>query len=174
MSELTDEDRALLQKLLSKPLLIPGEFRGWLQQYASLHAMPQIMELAGYRTRRWRVATPISTFEEGSSVGIGSADQDLATVGPQLVDLEDGTYASLWGMYSKDGTANTRLCRLNYNDGAAFSDFASVTIEGMTVGVDIKSLKNNGRNKIKMRYATATSNANYFDGLRWLASVRVA
>ena len=173
MSDLTADDKAMLDKLLRNPLQIPDSFRGWLQQFAQLYAMPEIEELAGYRTRRWRVADPIPTFEQGSSVGIGNADQDLATVGPILSGLEDGVYATLWGMYSKDGTAITRFCRVNFNNGATFSDFANVTIEGNTVGFSLKTLKTGGNNTMKVRYGTGTSNATYFDGLRWLATVRV-
>ena len=173
MSELTPEDRELLTKLLSKPLQLPEEFKGWLQKYASLYATPYLQELAGYRSRRWRMHN-VPTFETGSSVGIGSALFDLATPGPLLEGLRDGTYATLFGWYTQDGTAITRGAQLSYNDGDAFSPFYTITQFGQSFGFDIHELSRDNDNSIKLRYFIATSNATANFGLRWLATVRVA
>ena len=175
MSELTAEDRALLDKLLKNPLLIPDSFRGWLQQFSTLNAMPEVSELLGFRTRRFRVATPVPTFELLDSTGIGNTPIDLATVGPLLTGLEDGTYAVFCGYYSKDGTANGRGSGIYY-DGASpfFGD--TVVIEGQMMTIDVHTLTGNptAGHEIRLKYYNLSGNRTSYCGMRWLAAVRVS
>jgi hypothetical protein len=174
MSELTAEDRALLDKLLKNPLLIPDSFRGWLQQFATLYAMPEVEELAGFRTRRFRVADPVTTFELLDSTGIGNNQIDLATVGPLLTGLEDGTYAVFGGMYSKDGTANGRGYAFYYDGVAGFFP-DSVVIEGQVMAAHVKVFtgKPAAGHEIRLKYYNLSGNRTSYCGMRWLAAVRV-
>jgi hypothetical protein len=177
MSEMTLEDRALLDKMLKNPLQIPEEFKGWLQQYASTYALPEIEELAGFRTRRFQVATSIPTFEflDNTPLSPHNLAVDLATVGPILTGLENGKYAVFAGMYSKDGTGNSRFFRFVY-DGVGGVFPPSAVIEGQSTGFDLHTFTTNltTGHEIRLKYGIATDNRTAYFGLRWLAAVRVS
>lgn len=169
--EFSPEDKELLQRLLFRPMLLPPDFKSWLYKFASTDAAPHFQELLGTRSRRWRVATPVLPLEFTSS----TTYTDLATVGPQLTGLENGTYMVVFGFYTQGGSSGSRYGRAEYNDQTTLpgpSPEVDIITEGQAVMFHLVELKHQNNNKIKVRYRVPTSNAGF--STRWLHAVQVA
>jgi hypothetical protein len=168
--EFTPEDKQLLQRLLFRPMLLPPEFKSWLYKFASTDAAPHFQEILGTRSRRWRIATPVLPLEYTTSVTYA----DLATVGPQLTGLENGTYMVIFGFYTQGGGSGSRYCQVQYNDQTAVpppSPQVDIVTEGQAVMFHLVELKHQNNNKMTMKYRVPVSNGGF--STRWLHAVQV-
>ncbi len=167
--EFSPADQQLLKKILSRPLLLPPEFKSWLYKFASGDAAPHFQEILGVRQRRWRIADQCVLPELCSSTSY----VDLATLGPQLTGLENGSYMVMFGYWTEGGTAVTRFASSFYNGlGTGGSQEAEVNRDGQAMQVHLVDLQKDNNNSILVRYRTSGGTGNF--GKRWLHAVQVA
>jgi hypothetical protein len=125
---LTPEERAGLQRILSKPEEFPREFGAWIKEYMSIHGEVQPYQIAGFAQRTPKTAQV--TTEE--STGWTSSYVNLATNGPELTDLAKGTYLVTYGAQVKmDESGSEPWLSVSIN-GAAPSDTNGMFMVGAT------------------------------------------
>lgn len=163
MSEFPNESvRLAASSLMSHPLHFPDEFKDWMADMIAVN-IPMIPfgHVFGSRINIARSGDYIVTSEACSTTATYS---DLATVGPQIVNLSNGKYMIFYGCLTRGKMAPSI-------NGAAPSDDdcidANETIAPMSRAI-VRSLTNNNVNTIKMQYKE-TQNFSH----RWLVVVRI-
>lgn len=166
---LTEEERDQVTRLLSAPIFFPRQFREWLPDFVA-NNIPLIpyTHFFGAKTNLARSGDYIQTDETQSS----ATYDDLATEGPIVSGLANGTYLVLFG------------CRMN-GEGS----FASIAVNGVMPTDDDDSVSQSqsdmptGRgvfvtldgdndNSVKMVYRREGGAApHFFD--RWLVLIRI-
>lgn len=148
-------------KVLSTPLFFPAAFKEWLSDYVATN-IPLIPygQVLGTRVNTAKSASFIATSESTGSASY----TDLATVGPEIKNIADGTYVIFFG-------ANCRSrCAVMINSTEAVDNDSLRGTEGqISMGRTLfKTLKNNHVNSAKMRYKTGAA---FKD--RWMVLLRV-
>lgn len=169
--EFSPEDKALLDRLLSRPLILPPDFKSWLYKFASTDAAPHFQEILGTQERRWRIADPLPDLVYLNETSFA----DVSPAGPTLTGLENGHYMVVFGFYTQAGSAGSRFCRAEYNDVTAEpspSDDCDIYLEGQGVMFSTVDLKSNDANKITLKFRVDYGDAQV--GYRWLHAVQVA
>lgn len=157
---LPEETRQTLDGLIGKPIFFPQEFKNWLMDYVAVN-IPLIPygQILGARQNTGRSGVSITASESTASTSY----TDLATVGPQLTNIADGTYLIMYGV----------RCRARASisiNGAAASDDDSIWGEEASPAatrMKIVSLSNNNANTVKMVYESGTFSH------RWLSIMRL-
>lgn len=161
MSEIPSEPvRNEAATLLSHPLHFPDEFKRWLGDFV-LTNIPMIPfgHIFGARQNTARSGDYVAASESTTSTSY----TDLATVGPLIENIADGTYLLMYGVQ----------CRAHASisvNGAAASDDDSIWGEEAAPAagrMKIVSLKNNNANSVKMVYKDGTFSH------RWLVIMRL-
>lgn len=124
---LTPQERAALQRQLSYPEDLPKKFKSWILQHIAVNGLDiPVSQLHGFTGFQPRVATASDTTSTGNS-----AYTDLG--GPELTDLESGTYLILHGFNSSNPSnpadPGIGLAAPSVN-GAAASDTDAAMCEG--------------------------------------------
>lgn len=149
-------------KLLSRPILFPDEFKTWLTDYVGTNIpMLPFSQLFGARINVARSGDYIPTSEAGSSA---TSYVDLATIGPQLTNLADGSYLVMYGVSGRDRTSISVNGSTPSDDDSLYGQEAGPQSSRQK----IVSLKNNNQNTIKLQYK-GTRNFSK----RWLTVVRL-
>ena len=153
-------------------MLLPPEFKSWLYKFASGDATPHFQELLGVKERRWRIADPVLPLEFTSSTSYA----DLATVGPQLTGLENGTVHGRLRLLHAVAAARARATAgpstTTRRPLPAPSPEVDIVTEGQAVMFHLVKLSYQDNNKIKLRYRVPVSNGGF--SKRWLHAVQVA
>lgn len=157
---LTESQREDLDKMLGNPILFPKEFKNWMMDFVAVN-IPLIpfSHLFGSHVNIARSGNFVPTSESTAS----PTYTDLATVGPQLQHLADGTYLIAWGVTSRQRAS------ISVN-GATPSDDDSLWATEMNppgTRMKIVSMKNNNDNSVKIQYKSGT----FQD--RWLTVIRI-
>lgn len=149
-------------KMFSHPLHFPEEFKSWITDYTSM-MIPMIpfSHIFGARSNIARSGDFIATSETYSG---GGTYGDLATVGPQILNIADGQYLIGYGCTSR-GTMSPSI-----NGATPSDDFAIDANESDPSGamLIIQSFSNNNNNSVKLQYKENFSFAN-----RWLFVMRL-
>jgi hypothetical protein len=174
--DLTEGDRNNVTRYLSSPLEFPSEFKKWLLDYLAQNIPPiPVNQLLGYVQTRAYVAEDIVTSE----AQVSSSYDDLATVGPILTGMADGSYlvfhgceiksadgfsAKGWEALSINGStpSDTKACRA-FNGGTR----VDIAFRGELVTLDV-----GGNNEIAMQYRSSLGIASF--ARRWMIAIRVA
>jgi hypothetical protein len=161
MTDIPDETvRAESEMLLSHPLHFPDEFKRWLGDFVATNIpMIPFSHIFGARQNTARSGVYIPTSETTAV----TAYTNLATVGPEITLIADGTYLVMYG-----ATCRAR-CSISVN-GAVPVDDDSIWGEeqGPAAGrMKIISLKNNNQNTLRLQYKSGTFSH------RWLVIMRL-
>lgn len=148
-------------KLLEAPIFFPPEFKDWLADYVATN-IPMIpySNVLGARLNIARSADFIATSESTGS----SSYTDLATVGPQLQNIVDGTFIFFYGAQCRSRMAPS------YNAATPSDNESLRGTEGEIAmsRVSLKVMKNNNLNSVKLQYKTGAAFAR-----RWLVALRI-
>lgn len=176
--ELTPDDRSRIDRLLSSPLDFPDEFKKYILDYGAMHIPPiPIDQLQGYRPTR--VSAAEVATQEGES---GTSYVELATEGPVLSGLADGTYLAIYGCWVSGTYGHMTVMGNPVSPPSSGSgDPHSVYIEtGGAVeyqGARLNEfrLKNGDNNELRSFYRRDSSGAGtaYFEK-RFLVAIRIA
>ncbi len=165
---LSQEERENLQRMLSFPEDFPTKFGAWLQDYISVNASlsrSQVIGLSQFTANYDRVVTT----ESRGNTSFG----DLATVGPRIDGLSDGTYVLLFGatILASGTTAGIMGVSLNGatatdNDAAHAPNAPSTPATGV-----LASLSNDNNNSVVAKYRTVGGSVSF--ARRWLIALKV-
>lgn len=169
---LSRSDQQLWRKLNASVTDITPEFKAWLVDFILVNVVPQIpvSQLSGFRSFT-------STHDEIPNAETISSTTytDLATVGPQLTDLSDGSYSFLFGCNYSSSAGGDGYMALSVN-GAAPSDALAAYIRpsvanryNLVRGVEM-TIKSGAANTVKAQYRVS-SGTNGFES-RWLIGQR--
>lgn len=168
---LDESERAILEKILAKPLEFPEEFKGWLGDYiaTNIPKLP-ISQVFGFKLEYANVATPVATQQRTAS----TTYVDLGTVGPELTQLANGYYLVLFGAFCDTAASSTTsFCAPSWNGGTPVdADAASGPGTGPQSRALIKELRNKDVNSIKIQYRRSTATDGDWE-LRWLVALKV-
>jgi hypothetical protein len=150
-----------MRKLLSRPLFFPEEFKTWLQDYVSVN-IPMIpySHVFGSRINIARSGNYVAASESTTSTSY----TDLATVGPLLTNLANGTYLIGYG-------ANNRAYASLSVNGATPLDADGIHChEIVSAGArwSLQSMNSNNQNTVKVQYKSGWAHSK-----RWLVAMRV-
>src|SRR6187455_1616995 len=152
-------------QLLSHPLHFPDEFKRWMGDYITVNVpMIPFSHIFGAKINIGRSGDYIETSET-PSVTSGGLYWDLATVGPQILQLSDGEYLFAYG-------CNTRgQMSISFN-GSTPEDDDSVQASGIatpTARLIQKSLKTDNNNTVVLKYKAGIRSFS----ARWLIAIRL-
>lgn len=125
-----------------------GQLKFWLEQSGLNIPVAQIL---GFTQFTAKVATQITTNETTTSLTY----TDLATVGPSLTALPNGSYLVLFSSEARNTTPNDgAVMSLSFNGGAAGDGDAAYTFANLvqtTIGFTVVTLSS-GANTIEAKY----------------------
>ncbi len=176
LQNMTEEDRKLLSKVLSKPLQFPENFKGWLSDYiaTNIPKLP-ISHIYGFKLEGVRIAPTITTFESTSSATFGN----LATVGPQLTGVADGLYLVFYGAktFTTDFALGTfSRMGIEVNGAAITSDNRIEQPQRGGIGESMSFMvraSNDHNNTFIAKYASDTAGEQVSFEKRWLVLFKV-
>lgn len=147
--------------ILSSPIHFPQEFKDWLPDYVAQN-IPMIPYTAVFGSKQ-NIAKSGQFIATSESTGSGTY-ADMATVGPQVTNLVDGSYIFMFGAYARARAA------VMYNGVTPSDDYSIRGIEGeMAMGrAQLKTMKNNHLNSAKLQYKAGAAFSR-----RWLIALRV-
>lgn len=156
----SQEVRGAAEKVLGNPILFPDEFKTWLSDFVATNVpLIPFSHIFGARLNTARSGQYVATSESTTS----AAYTDLATVGPQVTNLSDGTYLIVYGAESRSRYS------VSINGAAASDDDSIYCVEAVVPAAraKISSLKNNNANTICMKYINGSFKN------RWMVVVRI-
>lgn len=167
---LDDKERELLKAILSRPLFLPNDFKGWMVDFlvTNIPNIP-IKHVYGYSITTGRVASRVDTEETTTS----TAYTDLATVGPQLTGLSDGRYMLIFGCKTHTADTMDYFMSPSINGSTPSDDNAAEGSRGTAIGRAIVLTVDNGtdNNTVVMKYRVASGTGDF--SKRWLAAFKV-
>ena len=159
-AKLNETQRADMDKMLGNPILFPKEFKDWMMDFVATN-IPLIpfSHLFGSHINIARSGNFVAASESKTATSYG----DLATVGPQLTNLSDGTYLIAWGVRSRSRAS------ISVNGASAVDADSIYATETEPPGgrMKIVSMQNNNANTVCVKYTSGT----YAD--RWLTVIRI-
>lgn len=169
---LSPEELQLQQRLFSAPETLPDAFKSWVVNYIAVNGSPiPPSQVLGLRSSR-AVQSQILTSESTAS----TTYTDLATVGPTISGLSDGTYLLTFGCIFNSAAGGDGYMSVSSNaatpsdNDAAFAN-ASAAGRFNIVRAVLVTLSNQNNNSVNMQYRV-TSGTNSFR-YRWLIAQRV-
>ena len=167
---LTPQEIELQRRLLGSPETFPDKLKSWLVEYVAVNgALIPSSQIQGFSQ-----LTPIQSqvlTNEGTS---STSYTNLATTGPEVTGLADGTYLLIFGAVfdssGPDGYMSPSVNGASPSDNdAAFQQPAAANRFNIARAVT-KSIANNNNNTITMKYRV-TSGAPSFK-YRWMVALR--
>lgn len=151
----------LPDKVLGAPIFFPKEFKDWMTDYVATNIpMIPFTSVFGAALNIAKSGSFIAASESTTS----AAYADMATVGPQITNLVDGSYIFMFGAYARARAA------VNYNGTTPSDDYSIRGVEGQMAmsRAQLKTVKNNNVNSAKVQYKAGAPFAR-----RWLIALRV-
>jgi hypothetical protein len=151
--EMTEQERKLFRKFWLNLLQIPGEFQTWMIDRITLSGLQiPITQIQGFSQFTATPATSVTTAETTSSTSY----TDLATAGPSLTGLSDGSYLVLYSAVvdiSSGAGPVFASPKINATEADDVDALETAVLSRMTLtGFALKSLSNSGNNTVTMRY----------------------
>ena len=161
---LDDTQREDMQRLLSKPIEFPDEFKRWMADYVATN-IPMIpySHIFGSHINLARSGTYIPTSETYAGSPTWG---NLATVGPEITLLANGLYLVGFGVTSR-GRAGLSF------DGAApitspdYTVYAQESVDA-NARMQLKSFTGNNEHSVRVQYQDNRAYSN-----RWLFVIRI-
>lgn len=173
MSELTAQESQNKQDALKGVIMVPEPFKGWLADFGARVATDFLVQHSqGFRESRF-----VSATVDASETCPNTSDWgDIATVGPILEHLSDGTYMFIFGFFSDTGSGNpddrSAVLKINGSLEAVPTDNEAVTRQiGNAWRVAQFSISNDNDNEVKMVYKVTTSGRTFEH--RFLHAVKI-
>jgi hypothetical protein len=93
------------------PIWVPDDFKGWLDDFA-LRVSTEMLssQIDGLRSARWRTGNPVPDPEVCNDT---TGWSDLATVGPQITGMSDGTWLFIWGFQALTVGYSSSVLKVN-------------------------------------------------------------
>lgn len=154
---------------------IPDQTVTWLTDQVALRGLAvPIGQVIGFSRFTANPATDVAAAETTTSTTYG----DLATVGPTLTGVPDGSYLVIFGCFAStdtDGFISRMSIQVN---GTAAADADSLAT-GNQYGVSLmrivsKTLSTGGNNTITAKYKTQTATHTSSFSDRWMVALRYA
>lgn len=170
---LTDQEMQLLEKLLGNWRLIPDKFKADMVDYLSVNppAIP-FSQVIGATQFAPYSAADVTTGETTTSTSF----TDLATVGPTLTGLSDGSYLFFFGaaMIQSDHTLSQCMALKVNSTEAVIAESAINNSEQYVTGsrVVLKTLAGGGNNTVTCRYRVDGGTGTW--SYRWMHALRVS
>ena len=177
--DLSAADRAKTDKLLANPLDFPDEFRKWVLDWLGQNLPPiPVTQLLGFVQTRAYTASDVATQEPQSS----SSYARLATTGPIITGLNDGTYVVFFGcemgMQVDGGGGSKGWASLSVN-GATPTDGKAVRAYNGGTRIDVGWRADSvtcgagpGNNTIELLYRSSLGQEWF--ARRWMHAIRIA
>lgn len=147
---LSPEEQQAVTRMFGNPNYFPEAFKSWIVQYMALNSeqipRSQIQGLGALVGRYAQVST---------TEGTGSNPTDLATVGPTIEELQDGTYYVIGACETAVTAGGTSVLHVTVNGSATELIRTSPTVNniyGPLVGFYQVTVSNNNNNTIKLQY----------------------
>ena len=169
-NQANDTARPLIDNIFGVSAEFLGELKTWLEQNPP--AIP-VTQIVGFSQFTIQSATSVNTSETTTS----GTYTDLATVGPQLTGIPDGTYVFFFGCtLETSSTTFSAYCGLELNSSSPTSELqiisnSAVFVPGVRVSVG--SLSNGGNNTVTAKYRTDGGATGTFSN-RYLHALRVS
>ena len=186
-----DKDLQAKAAAFAHPLFVPEEFKGWLSdqalRWSTDHYASQIQ---GLRSARFVTGNTVTDNENGNPI---NSFHDLATVGPKIDKLADGTYMFMWGFEAFDSGTHAAVIFINddFADGrgtpgnhdanelvtfgsGAVMNIAVWTINDHTPGPFSSIPLGNGTGFFTARCVYETGTLDRFFARRWMHAIRLA
>lgn len=173
MSELTAQESQKKADALKNVIVVPEPFKGWLADFGARVATDFLVQHAqGFRESRF-VSDTVDTSETCSNT---SDWGDIATVGPILEHLSDGTYLFVFGFFSDTGSGNpddrSAVLKINGSLESVPTDNEAVARQiGNAWRAAQFTIKNNDNNEVKMVYKVTTATRTFEH--RFLHAVKI-
>ena len=159
-TKLTEIQREDLGKMLGNPILFPKEFKSWLADFLATNIpMIPFSHVFGAKVNIARSGDFVATSESTTSASY----TNLATDGPGLTNLADGTYLIAWGVTSRQRSS------ISVNGATPSDDDSLIATECGPAGARMKivSMKNEHNNSVKIQYKNGTFSK------RWITVIRI-
>lgn len=164
---LTEQERAILQKLLSNPLEFPKEFKEWVSDYFATNV--PLIPYGTFLGSKLNIAKSGDYIATSQGPG-GLAYGDLATVGPSIIGIADGVYVVIWGATTTGGEHPGNMA-ISVNGDTPVDSQSAGSAESQTIASSrLVTLKNDNNSTIVCKYKGTQQNW----GNRWIVLVRVA
>lgn len=179
-SFLSFDERRQLQRMLSFPEEFPAKFKNWLKEEMSVNGTftrSQIQGLSQFTASSDVIVTPQGTTSTSYA--------DLATVGPQLTGLSDGTYVILFGASVYGPTSGNDFFAYmsisangatpSDDDRAHIGSNISAASNAIEIGISraiVMTVSNNNNNSLVVKYK-ASSGDNPLFSRRWMIALKV-
>ncbi len=136
-----DDIRRLRQMILGDPTDFGSTFKDWVPNWVALYGLETpISQVAGFARFTPQVADTIITSETTASTSYA----DLATVGPSITGLSDGSYMVIYSHTSSNNTGG-------------FTAFMSISVDGVAASDDDMALATQvGSTAIQVTFVTLT------------------
>lgn len=189
-SYLSQEERALVGRLLGAQEDIPKSFIDWMVDAVAVNIpLIPISQVQGFRSYKQAVEDAQAAIEanqvvvtQGTVLDFGSTSSDtftdLATAGPTLSDLADGSYILMFGAGMSNNT-NGGFAQMSVSVNAASASADDCVHMGGLAGVGGSSMRavaktlSAGSNEVvcKYRRPTATGTAQF--ERRWILAMKI-
>lgn len=125
-ADLSEEDRRKIRELLSRPMVLPEEFRSWLPDWLAQNIPPlPISHFSGYESRRGQFDEEIDDAGTVYSSLTGNWN-DQVTPNPFIDKLSNGAYLVIWGCFFEGGAgASTGDIGISINGANPDADLAA-------------------------------------------------
>lgn len=165
-----------IERLLSRPQVVPNEFSTWVIYWLVQNIDISSYQMRGLASTFFRAATPVAARESTAS-GVMA---DLATVGPELTGLANGTYLAFWGATLTTGGADTVGQMGILPTGAAASDTHAAKGRTLDAADQVPivysrafTMEGNDQNILRTKYMRVSGSNPFFEK-RWLVAVKTA
>lgn len=171
-TNLSDQERQLVQKLFGNPLEFPDIFKNWITAFIEGPGAPQITtgQIAGFNlfiAQIARVNTDQTTATTNSYV-------DLTTAGPTLSGLPSGQYIAIYGANVYAASGLSAYVAPSFNGGTPSDNDAAQIRPNVSPGNSGTSATStsftSGNNTIKLQYKQSATGAHFLN--RWLVALR--
>lgn len=172
--------RTQMMALLADPISnVPAEFKKWLEDYFAINGQDiPVSQISGFTQFTAQVAAASATTQTRTVTSWG----DLATVGPQLTGIPDGSYIIAFGCQAwNDTTGGSAEMCYQANSVTVDNTQKCLTFFDQRFGTSIMrmsavTLSNSGNNTITAKYQCSgvggapVGTANF--GNRWMIALR--
>lgn len=173
-TEVPDWFARYFEAALSNPLLyVPKAFETWMTDRVAVAGLDvPIGQIVGF-SQYTALSASVETLETTTSTSY----TDLATVGPKLSGIPDGSYLIFHGCAARNTTAGDAAFQSiqTNSTAAADSDLAGVNYNDLisVARVAVKTLSNGGNNEITCKYRANGGGTAGF-ARRWIVALRYA
>lgn len=189
---LSPEERSFLQRIMAFPADLPPQFRSWMLDYIAVNGLEiPISQVRGYENAVQKIVDKtIQQFQStiythtvsGALQGTTSSSYtDLATPGPTLSSLPDGSYLLWYGAYIDQDADVQSAMSLSINSASAVDlDAVKGGVDGlsgdqvrMSISRAVAKTLSGGSNTITCKYKRITGSATPQWDNRWIIALRI-